>query len=101
MVDQARAQNGDFDHVLDEVSDDEDHGEDVNMEDSEEQHDNAASHRAPPENNNNRNGRDMEDEPRLEGYQRYVKRACIAVSMDTISVITHYYTLILISTGRT
>jgi hypothetical protein len=60
--------NGDFDHVLDDVPDGDDNDDgDVNMQDND-----AGERAAPPENNGSRHNRDIDDEPPLEGYQRYV-----------------------------
>jgi hypothetical protein len=59
--------NGDFDHVLDEAPDGDNDDGDVNMQDND-----AGERAAPPENNGSRHNRDIDDEPPLEGYQRYV-----------------------------
>ena len=60
--------NGNHDHVLDEVNDgDHDDDDDVNMQDND-----AGERAAPPENNGSRNNQDIDEEPPLEGYQRYV-----------------------------
>ena len=72
MVRMVAQQEENFDHILDEVSDDdEDHqNEDVNMEETE--GDNNDNPRAPPAGGDRAYDarREMDDEPPLEGYQR-------------------------------
>ena len=71
MVRMVGQQDGDYDPILDEVSDDDDDdAADVDMED-----DHDAQHRAPPQpavDASRGSRQDLDDEPPLEGYQRCV-----------------------------
>lgn len=85
MVRMVGQQGGDFDPILDEVSDDDDDdAADVNMEEDDDE-----QHRAPPQPAADApRGRrqDMDDEPPLEGYQR-----CVLVIACTDALATSRY----------
>jgi Protein kinase domain len=86
-------QGGDYDPILDEVSDDDDDdAADVNMEE-----DDDAQHRAPPQpavDASRGRRQDMDDEPPLEGYQRCVLGiACIMARYGMQTVIAQGYML--------